>query len=177
MPDVTSSLDFLARLPLYDTEKPYLYLPSKDEELNPDTTRLDNLEFEHHSGIVIRDLRERDLDFDDCGFMIKLHPSKFRHFEDAKVIAAYQTETEELLRTEFDAERVIIYDVRLRKNTKFQRTEFDFLDPMLREGPAIGAHNGGIEHMLRDGIAPTLTRHRHHSRRSSSSLAEAYERS
>jgi len=142
MPDVRSTLEFLARLPLYETEKPYLYLPGKDEGLDPNVTKLDNLEFEHHSDILIRDMRQHpELKFDDCGFELHEHPSRYQQFDKASDIESYRAETEKLLKTRFNAEKVMLYDIRLRKNNSFDRTEFDVYDPLVVEGPAKGAHN------------------------------------
>jgi hypothetical protein len=143
MPDVHSTLEFLARLPLYETEKPYLYLPGKDEGLDPDVVKLDNLEYEHHSGILIKDVRQHpELSFDDCGFEFHEYPSRYKQFETAADTEGYRAETEQLLKKRFNAERVMVYDIRLRKNDAFNRSEFDVYDPLLVEGPARGAHNG-----------------------------------
>ena len=49
MPKIVATIDFLADLPLYDTEKPYFYLPGKDQEIDPEDPRLNNLEFESHT--------------------------------------------------------------------------------------------------------------------------------
>ncbi|EXJ60697.1 hypothetical protein A1O7_04850 [Cladophialophora yegresii CBS 114405] len=143
MPDVRSTLEFLARLPLYETEKPYLYLPGKDEGLDPNVTKLDNLEYEHHSGILIKDVRQHpELSFDDCGFEFQEFPSRYKQFETAADTDGYRAETEQILTKRFNAERVMVYDIRLRKNDTFGRSEFDVYDPLLIEGPAKGAHNG-----------------------------------
>ncbi|KAJ9617238.1 hypothetical protein H2200_000959 [Cladophialophora chaetospira] len=142
MPDVHSALDFLAKLPLYETEKPYLYLPSSDEGLDPNVTKLDNLKFENHSGILIRDMRlHPELRFDECGFDFHNLPSHYKRFDSAGDIEGYRVETEKLLKERFHAEKVMVYEIRLRRNEIFARTEFDVYDPLLVEGPAKGAHN------------------------------------
>lgn len=143
MPDVRSTLEFLAKLPLYETEKPYLYLPGPDEGLDPNVTKLDNLEFESHAGVLIRDMRQHsELTFDDCGFEFHDLPSRYKRFDDAASIEGYRAETEKLLKARFHAEKVMVYEIRLRRNDTFVRSEFDVYDPLLVEGPAKGAHNG-----------------------------------
>ena len=144
MPDVITTLEFLARLPLYETEKPYLYLAGKDEGLDPNVMKLDNLEFERHSGITIHDMRQQELKFDDCGFEFDHCPSRFKQFTKREEIEGYIAETEKFLKTRFNAEKVAIYDTRLRRNDAIDRTEFDVYDPLLIEGPARGAHNGEL---------------------------------
>ncbi|ETI24450.1 hypothetical protein G647_03819 [Cladophialophora carrionii CBS 160.54] len=142
MPDVRTTLEYLARLPLYETEKPYLYLPGKDEGLDPNVTKLDNLEYERHSGILVKDVRQHpELNFDDCGFEFQEYPSRYQQFATAADTDRYRAETEQILKKRFNAERVMVYDIRLRKNDSFHRSEFDVYDPLLIEGPAKGAHN------------------------------------
>jgi len=56
-------------------------------------------------------------------------------------VEAYKRETERLLTEALGATHVKCYDLRLRKNIIFQRTEFDLNNPLHTEGPARGAHN------------------------------------
>jgi hypothetical protein len=143
MPSVQSSLDFLARSDLYETEKPYIFLPLKGQGLDPDKERLDNLEFETHDGIVMKDIREDSLiKVDSYGFEYYQHTSNVHKFDTTEEIDSYQAETEQLLRERFSAVYVLTYDVRLRRNERFDRREVDYLDKLLVEGPAKGAHVG-----------------------------------
>lgn len=143
MPAVQTSIEFLAKLQLYETEKPYLLLPGKDQGLDPDVTRLDNLEFERRDGILVRDMRDDpSLDVNDCGFEYYTHHSQYERFDAAGDIDGYKLETQELLKERFSAVKVLTYEARLRRNQKFDRKEFDIYDPLLIEGPAKGAHNG-----------------------------------
>lgn len=144
MPSVESNLDFLARSPLYETEKPYLYLPLKGQGLDPDKHRLDNLDFENHTGIVMKDMREEtSINVETHGFEFHHHSSSLTEFSSTSDIDSYQAETEQLLRERFSAAYVLTYDVRLRRNEYFGRREIDYLDKLLVEGPAKGAHVGG----------------------------------
>lgn len=80
----------------------YLYLPGKYEGLDPEATKLDNLDFERHSGIVIKDMREHpELTFDDCGFEFHHHQSQYKHFEKPEDIESYRSETEQMLQKRF----------------------------------------------------------------------------
>ncbi|KAI9881843.1 MAG: hypothetical protein M1823_006445, partial [Watsoniomyces obsoletus] len=137
MPEVEASLEFLARLPLYETEKPYLMLPQKGSGLDPDDTRLDNLEFERHDHVIIKDMRGEDyVSIDSCGFEVYRHSSCFSSFNSVEDINAYKSETESVLRKRFMAAHVVTYDSRLRRNEDFGRREIDLTDKLIVEGPA-----------------------------------------
>ena len=145
MPDVTAKIEFLAKRPLYESEKPFLLLPSKEQNLDPDEIRLNNLEFESHDGLIVKDMRmQKDLSIDSCGFEFHSQPSVISNFDQSNDIEVYREETQQMLAERFGAERVVTYEVRLRKNLDFNRKEFDVYDKLLVEGPAKGAHNGGL---------------------------------
>ena len=143
MPDIEARMEFLARLPLYESEKPYLLLPLKASGLDPDETRLDNLEFESHGNILVKDMRHMaDLSIESNGFEYHSHETNVRCFDAPKDIDSYQSETQDLLRQRFSASYVHTYDVRLRSNERFSRREFDLHDKLMIEGPAKGVHVG-----------------------------------
>ena len=146
MPDVQATIEYLQDLPLYEDEKPYWCFLPPHEGFDPDKQRVDNLEWEDHEDILIRDMRETKDQFriDDCGFEVLDHKSKFAKFENASDTAAYKLETEKLLKQKMNAIYVKCYDHRLRKNVLFQRKLLDLNDPLLSEGPARGVHNGKI---------------------------------
>lgn len=146
MPDVEASLDFLARLKLYESEKPYVFLPLESLGLDPDETRLDNLEFESHEHIPIRDMRDvPDLSVDINGFEYYRHETHFRKFDAPADIDAYRSETDGLLQKRFSAMYVLTSEVRLRRNEAFGRREFDDIeDKLMVKGPAKGAHVGTL---------------------------------
>lgn len=146
MPDVQTTLEYLQRLPLYDEEKPYWCFLPPHEGFDPDKQRVDNLEWENHSGITITDIRKNKGHYrlDDNGFQVMNHDSKFTKFENLSDIDNYKLETENLLKETMNAVYVKCYDTRLRKNILFRRTEFDLNDPLTSEGPARGAHNGKL---------------------------------
>jgi hypothetical protein len=149
MPTVQATIEYLQKLPLYEEEKPYwCFLPPKDG-FDPDAQRVDNLEFEEHSNIIIQDLRELDEapKIDDHGFEVLKHESKFilfDHADAADQVQKYKSETEELLKERLGAVYAICYDHRLRKNVPYRRKQYDLNDPLLREGPAQGVHNGEL---------------------------------
>ena len=72
MPDVQATIEYLQRLPLYEEEKPYWCFLPPHEGFDPDEQRVDNLEWEDHSDITIKDIRENRSQFriDDCGFEV-----------------------------------------------------------------------------------------------------------
>jgi hypothetical protein len=143
MPANLAEIEFLADLPLYQTEKPYLCLLSPERGIDPDQVRLDNLEFEKHSNIKVEDIREHpELQLDDCGFEYLQHQSAISEFTDPADVEVYKQETEGLLRDRFAAVKVLTYELRLRKNQEFRRKQFDLNEKLLLEGPAKGAHNG-----------------------------------
>ena len=154
MTSVRARIEFLSRLPLYQHEKPYLLLPSPEQNLDPDQTRLDNLEYEYHDDIEIRDMRSRtDLSIDSCGFEFSSHTSKLNNFDDPEDIETYRAETQQLLKKRFSADKVLTYEIRLRKNQDFNRKQFDIYDKLLVEGPAKGAHNGTVWMSLQERLA------------------------
>jgi hypothetical protein len=144
MPAVKARIEYLQKLPLYDTVKPYwCFLPPRDG-FDPDEQRLDNLEWEDHSDISIEDIRDRKNQFrlDNCGFEVFDHETQFTKFELAEEVVQYKHETEEFLKDKMGAVHVRCYDSRLRKNVLFQRNQLDLNDLLVKEGPARGVHNG-----------------------------------
>jgi hypothetical protein len=143
MPANLAEIEFLADLPIYNTEKPYLCLLSPEQKIDPDQVRLDNLEFEKHSSINVEDIREHpELRLEDCGFEYVQHESAISKFTSPAEVDAYKRETEGILRDRFSAVKVLTYELRLRKNQEFRRKQFDLNEKLLLEGPAKGAHNG-----------------------------------
>lgn len=135
---------YLQDLKLYKTEKPYWCLLPPHEGFNPDTQRVDNLEFETRENILVKDFRQRKnhVNLDEHGFQVLAHTTRVPGFDCAEDIHAYIQETERLLEETFEACFVKTYHHVLRKNIPFQRTEFDINDPLHTEGVAQGAHNG-----------------------------------
>ncbi|KAN0114721.1 hypothetical protein V8E51_004265 [Hyaloscypha variabilis] len=143
MPAVQASLEYLQNLPLYQDEKPYWCFLPPHEGFDPDTQRVDNLEFEDSPEITIEDIRELDHDanIEICGFEVLSNTSKFSHFDNREDVMQYRLESELVLKKRLGAVYVKCYDSRLRQNIPFARSELDLNDPMLVEGPARGAHN------------------------------------
>lgn len=115
---------------------------------DPDAQRLDNLEFETRPNIHVTDIRSSIESFklEQNGFQILSHHSQVLASNDMDLpspeeVTAYKLETEALLLKEFNAEYVLCYDFRKRKNIPLPRSQFDYNDPMLLEGPALGAHS------------------------------------
>jgi hypothetical protein len=144
MPDIAAEIVFLSDLPLYRDEKPYRFIPGKDDGIDPEDEQLSNLSFTTHSDIKIRDMRvQPQLSFGQCGFeFVKHHASAIHAFNVEGDAESYISETNSMLKDRFSAVKVHTYEVRLRKNVQFCRTEVDMNDKLLIEGPALGAHNG-----------------------------------
>ncbi|CAM6001912.1 unnamed protein product [Sphagnum balticum] len=143
MPSVKASLEYLQRLPLYEIEKPYWCFLPPHEGFDPDTERVDNLEFEEHSDITIQDIRELENkpQIQESGYQVFEHTSKFSHFERSEDVEQYKAETEDFLKDALGAVYAKCYDQVLRKNVVFQRSQLDLADPLHTEGPARGVHN------------------------------------
>ena len=115
MPDIQASLEFLADIPLYEEEKPYLALLPPHHGFNPDIKRMDNLEWETHSDITIKDIRDScdRYTIDECGFQVLEHSSKATGFDTESELRAYREETEALLRDNLQASLVLCYDLKV----------------------------------------------------------------
>jgi hypothetical protein len=83
-----------------------------------------------------------DVSLESYGFQVLSHDTEVSNLTSADAVEAYKRETERLLTEALGATHVKCYDLRLRKNIIFQRTEFDLNNPLHTEGPARGAHNG-----------------------------------
>lgn len=143
---------YLQGLELYETEKPYWGFFPPDEGFDPDKQRRDNLEFEGHH-VAISDIRglKGDVSPENYGFQVLSHDTQISALTSADAVESYKRETEQLLIEALGASHVKCYDLQLRKNIVFQRTEFDLNDPLHTEGPARGAHNGEGRLVVRPG--------------------------
>jgi hypothetical protein len=144
MPNVTSSVEYLQNLPLYEKEKLYWCLLTPHNGFDPDKHRLDNPEFEIHGDITITDIRaaEEDLCLGKCGFQVLSHEIRILSFESVEDVDVYKAETEELLKEQLGAVFVKTYEFRSRKNVTIERNVFNILGSLLVESPVRGAHNG-----------------------------------
>ena len=161
MSSTTVTLEYLKDLPLYTDEKPYWCFISPREGFDPDTQRLDNLEFSEHL-VELRNLRDIATEgkLDQYGFEVAHHDSQCLKFETIGQVEAYKRETENHLAEALDAVFVKCYDSCLRKNITFERSQFDIADPLLKQGPAQGVHIGMQEY---DDVATMLTHDRYHN--------------
>ena len=110
---VETNLEYLARIPLYDDEKPFLALTRLEDGRDPDQERLANLFYETHA-VKITDIRScGDFRIDEAGFQVLKHPSSVRSLKDIPGMQSYKTETEQLLTGFFKAVRVVCWDFRV----------------------------------------------------------------
>lgn len=112
MPDLITSIDFLANIPLYDTEKPYAVLVSVHDHEN---TVTNNLVFEKHDGIKVTDIRGREDEFtlEKAGFQVIPYKSSIVSLETNEELHEYQRETATYLKNFFKAEFVHTWDVKV----------------------------------------------------------------
>lgn len=143
MPDIRASIEYLQKLELYKTEKPYYALLAPKPGFDPDAQRLDNLEYETHSDLLIRDMRDIKPTLASHGFEVISHRSEALSLSTRDEVADYRHETEQMLRDQFGAVFVRTFEVRQRENVHHERSQMDYNDPLVKEGPAKGAHNGG----------------------------------
>ncbi|CAM1505657.1 Fc.00g112940.m01.CDS01 [Cosmosporella sp. VM-42] len=147
MPDTTASLAFLAKLPTYDTEKPYTIIPSADRLDVKDADRT-NVEIETHDGIKLTDIRDwkADVNLDTHGFQVLSHVTKYPRLDKLSQCKGYKKETADFLEKHFGADRVITWDLRptqKRHVIKYQKGgNWDYTDLRETEGPAVMAHSG-----------------------------------
>lgn len=133
-----ASLCFLADLPLYDEEQPYV-LHGFPEDVGANT----NCIYETVSNIEVRDLRDDDAQeqnflLPECGFQFHYQPSTACHrlraevFEDNKnkgQVAEYLRETTQLAMEALNAPRALCIDWRFRRARSTSRIQ-DQLDEL-----------------------------------------------
>jgi hypothetical protein len=144
MPDIQGSIDFLADLPAYKTEKQYLILLPVESDLDPEAQNLTNLSYELRS-TLIRDIRsDASFKLDTCGAQLLSHKSRFRSFSTPEELKAYRAEVDELLYATFNPVFARYYKARVRINEPRNADSFDHKDPLLVERPSKAAHVGEL---------------------------------
>ena len=113
MPDLVTSIEQLADLDLYKKEKPYCVLVSSEDYL--DGVPTDNLKFERHENILVRDIRDHMHKYllETSGFTVVTHESRVSDFKSLSGLQRYQEETQDVLLDWFQAERVVTWDVKV----------------------------------------------------------------
>ena len=114
MSDTTATLAYMAKLPLYETEKPYTIIPSAEREDIADGDR-SNVEVDSHENINITDIRPwmSDVKLETHGIQVLSHTSRYPRLDKLSQCKGYKKETAELLEKHFGAERVITWDLRV----------------------------------------------------------------
>ncbi|TAQ87153.1 hypothetical protein B7494_g4531 [Chlorociboria aeruginascens] len=141
MPNIISSIDHLADLPLYETVKPYVVLSTQLDSGNITTK---NVVFESRENIEITDIRGKDEQYtlDTAGFQIMQHKTDVERFETMEDLIKYQEETAACLKEFFNAEYVLPWQVKKRKNKPLTGiVQQNLRDWTAVDGPAKGAHN------------------------------------
>ncbi|KAH8704215.1 hypothetical protein BGW36DRAFT_458326 [Talaromyces proteolyticus] len=147
MPSVQTTLEFLAKLPLYQTKKPFCRVPKEDEnETNPEG--LSNIQW-HNGDVTIKDLRDITDTFklDVCGFQVVGQPFAVSQL-DENAIAQYQKDTEAFLKEFLKADYVVCHDCRRRKNATYPSATLDINNPMLIQTLPHGVHDNTFEYSI-----------------------------
>ncbi|KAI0191097.1 hypothetical protein F4808DRAFT_444098 [Astrocystis sublimbata] len=142
-------ISFLRNSSLYETEKPYLVLLPLSQDANVDKSiPRSNLLYEDQN-VDIEDVRglEEHYRLEECGFQYMRHNTSITSLLGLKGdgptisdVEAYKSEVEVFLKEFLQATHVVCYDFRIRENVVYDREDIDLRNPLLREGPAVGAH-------------------------------------
>jgi hypothetical protein len=103
MGSVTTTLEFLADLPIYKTEQPFQVIPSPDwPEIEP--TSLSNIKL-HQGSVIIHDLRDQDEQFtlDTAGFEFTHNEPQSLDFSSTEALEQYNRNTEDFMKEHFGA--------------------------------------------------------------------------
>lgn len=114
MPKIITNIGFLADIPLYQHEKPYVVFLPIDNKLVKENVKTDNLQFDIRRGITVEDIRELPTApcLETTGFQILNHSSPNLVFSSADDLKVYKLETASLLKKELGAVEVICYDAK-----------------------------------------------------------------
>ncbi|KAF2116370.1 hypothetical protein BDV96DRAFT_686742 [Lophiotrema nucula] len=146
--DISTSIDFVADLPLYREEKLYfLNLPAAETAgADFDSIQTTNIQWNRPS-VKIQSMRDKNLTLDRNGFCYLQHGSE--HIQDVRLgaewIPKYRKETEDLLRDVLKPDFVLCYNHKIRKNAPIKFDSFDPTDPTLVEETATGAHDISVD--------------------------------
>jgi hypothetical protein len=114
MPDLVSSIEQLADLPLYKIEKPYAVLVTATEDKEEYETN--NITMTRYNDINFIDVRDRSDEFnlDTAGFEVGRHVCKRLSLPNATALREYEQETAiDYLKEKFGAVHVECYESRV----------------------------------------------------------------
>ena len=118
MPDIVTSVGYLADLDLYKREKPYSVLVSPEQAAKlPPGTQTSNLEFEQHENILVKDIRDSKpsaFELDKTGFEVVTDLFDISDIQEWSGLRQYQTQTEKFLQARFGVDRAVCWDVTVR---------------------------------------------------------------
>jgi len=143
MPAITASIEYLADLDRYRTEKPWSgLLVNSQKRFFDKGQRLDNIELEYHNR-TIRDAREHpELKLEKTGFAVHHHKSSsLSEFDTLELVEKYKVEMNDFLEKKLDTCFVKTYDCHTRLNVVRKVDQVDVLNELLVDSPAVGAHN------------------------------------
>ncbi|KAK0654912.1 hypothetical protein B0T16DRAFT_395852 [Cercophora newfieldiana] len=134
--DVLGNIGFMARSPLYETEKPHVFIPAPGSGTLP----VGNVELEHKD-VLIHDVRKFNARLSVNGFQVAKHESKHLGLKTESDAALYKGETEKFLQSIFpDADRIVTWDLRRRKNIDRSAVVASANGEVQIDAPAQAAH-------------------------------------
>jgi hypothetical protein len=144
MLEVQSTLDFLQDLPIYQTERPYVFTYPGGVTIDENHPALNTVRLVHVP-VTLRDIRyAKDYSLSTSGFEKANHTSQvdLDQIQDGEVREAYRLETSDFLKQHLGAENVHTYNVKTRKNVIFDPDEkVNLLDRVAPEPAALGVHD------------------------------------
>ncbi|KAH4188154.1 hypothetical protein HBI56_108130 [Parastagonospora nodorum] len=146
----STQLEYLKKIPLYDEEKPYqvyTHVPGIPE------SEKTNLVFESHENVLIHDARglEGEFSMEKQGFEFRTVPTAANlHAQTETEMNKYLKEVEDYFMTTYGADRVFVYDFRIRRNIEMTNEgEVDLNDKFTHLRPVNQVH---IDHTADGGV-------------------------
>ncbi|KAF4458061.1 hypothetical protein F53441_136 [Fusarium austroafricanum] len=110
-----TTIDFIANLPVYEHEKPFFLHPSATAE-EVDKIKTSNVQWDARS-VTLHSMRKNpDISLEKSGFCYIQHESKHLPAPNmgSDAVMKYRQESEDLMRSFFNAEFVHCYDYKVR---------------------------------------------------------------
>lgn len=115
MLEVQSTLDFLQDLPLYKTERPYVFTCAGEMSLDESHPTLNTVKL-HDVPVTLQDIRDaKGYNLSTSGFEKVNHATQvdLNRIQDEEVRREYRTETAKFLKQHLGAEHVYCYNVKV----------------------------------------------------------------
>lgn len=109
---IEASIDFIADK--YHDEKPFYFHPASGANIKTEDLQLSNITWDARK-VPLHSMRGANISLEENGFTYVEHESKYIPFDGAppEITSNYQRETEDMMKSYFDAEFVTCYDYRV----------------------------------------------------------------